>query len=195
MSGQADFDFQPTLTGALITMRPYADSDFDALYAVASDPLIWEVHPVPERAERRYFKANTDDALSDNGGLVAIEGATGAIIGFSRYSKLYVGADEMEIGWTFLARRLWGGQYNQNMKRIMLAHALASFPRVIFRVGEENWRSRGAMTKIGGALIPWEETITALGRDMRYVAIEITRESFAVGPLADIGDCAPPMEG
>jgi N-acetyltransferase len=195
VSGQADFDFQPTLTGALITMRPYEDSDFDALYAVASDPLIWEVHPVPERAERRFFKANTDDALSDNGGLVAIEGATGEIVGFSRYSQLYVGDDDMEIGWTFLMRHLWGGQYNRDMKRIMLAHALASFPRVIFRVGEDNVRSRGAMTKIGGMLIPWDETITAFGRDMRYVAFEITRESFAVGPLADIGDCAPLNEG
>ncbi len=181
MSG---FDFQPTLTGDLIMMRPYSDDDFDALYTVASDPLIWEVHPVPERAQRPYFKANTDDALSDKGGLVAIERATGAIVGFSRYSQVYVGADEVEIGWTFLSRRLWGGKYNRDMKRIMLAHALASFPRVIFRVGDKNWRSRGAMTKIGGVLIPWEETITALGRDMSNVAFEITCESFANGPLA-----------
>ena len=179
------FDFQPILTGDLIAMRPYTDADFEALYAVASDPLIWEVHPVPERSQRRYFKANTDDALSDKGGLVAIEHATGEIVGFSRYSQLYVGADEMEIGWTFLSRHLWGGEHNRDMKRIMLTHALASFPRVIFRVGTENWRSRRAMTKIGGVLIPWEETITMLGRDMPYVAFEITREGFAAGPLAD----------
>ncbi len=172
------FDFQPALFGDLIKMRPYWSDDFEALYAVASDPLIWEVHPVPERSERRYFQANIDDALADKGGLVAIERSTGKIVGFSRYSQLYVGQAEMEIGWTFLSRHLWGGKYNRDMKRIMLAHALASFPRVIFRVGDTNQRSRGAMTKIGGVLIPWEETITALGRDMRNVAFEITRESF-----------------
>jgi N-acetyltransferase len=195
MSGQADFDFQPMLTGALIMMRPYTNSDFDALYAVASDPLIWEVHPVPERAERLHFKANTDDALSDKGGLVAIEQATGEIVGFSRYSQLYVGADEMEIGWTFLSRHLWGGQHNRDMKRIMLAHALASFPRVIFRVAATNWRSRRAMEKIGGELIPWDETITIFERETSYIAFAISRDSFARGPLADMGDQAPPSKG
>ena len=176
-----EFDFQPTLTGELIAMRPFIDADFDELYAVASDPLIWAVHPVPERAERRYFKANTDDALADKGGLVAIERASAKIVGFSRYSQAYVGVGEIEIGWSVLARRLWGGEYNRDMKRIMLTHALASFPRVIFRVGAENFRSRAAMAKIGGTLIPWEETVTAFGRDTRYVAFEITREGFASG--------------
>lgn len=177
----SDFDFQPTLTGALISMRPYADDDFEALYAVAADPLIWEVHPVPERCQRAIFRANIDEALSDKGGLVAIDRATSAIVGFSRYSQAYVGKDEMEIGWTFLSRHLWGGQYNRDMKHIMLTHALASFPRVIFRVGKDNVRSRRAMEKIGGRLIPWEETVTALGRDIHFIAYEISREGFAVG--------------
>jgi N-acetyltransferase len=195
MSRQADFEFQPILAGILITMRPYADSDFDALYAVASDPLIWEVHPAPERAQRRHFKANTDDALSDKGGLVAIEQATGEIVGFSRYSKLFVDEADIEIGWTFLSRHLWGGQHNRDMKRIMLAHALASFPRVVFRVAANNGRSRRAMEKIGGELIPWDETITIFERETPYIAYAISRDSFAAGSLADMGDQAPPSKG
>lgn len=178
------FDFQPCLTGELIAMRPFAVADFEALYEVASDPLIWEVHPVPERAQRAVYRKNTDEALADKGGLVAIERATGKIAGFSRYSQLFVGPDDIEIGWTFLSRHLWGGQHNRDMKRIMLTHALAHFPRVIFRVGEANLRSRGAMTKIGGVLIPWDEIVTIFGRETRHVAFEITRESFATGPLS-----------
>jgi RimJ/RimL family protein N-acetyltransferase len=184
MKSDADFDFQPTLVGKFITMRPYVDSDFDALYAVASDPLIWEVHPVPERAERGHFKTNTDDAQSDKGGLVAIEQATGEIVGFSRYSQRYVGEADVEIGWSFLSRRLWGGQHNRDMKRILLAHALASFPKVIFRVAAENGRSRRAMEKIGGERIPWEEIGTAFNRSISYVAFAITRNSFENGPLS-----------
>lgn len=180
------FDFQPTLTGALIAMRPYSDDDFEALYAVAADPLIWKVHPVPERCQRAYFRANIDDALADKGGLVAIERATGAIVGFSRYSQAYVGEAEIEIGWTFLSRHLWGGQHNRDMKRIMLTHALVSFRRVIFRVGKDNVRSRRAMEKIGGVLIPWDETITALGRNMPFIAYEITRENFAAGLQVEV---------
>ena len=179
------FDFQPILTGNLIEMRPYSLEDFDALYAVATDPLIWELHPMPERAQRSVFQHNVDDALSDRGGLVATELASGEIVGYSRFSQIYVGKADMEIGWSFLSRRLWGGGYNRDMKWIMLNHALASFPRVIFRVGEKNLRSRAAMTKIGGYLIPWDETIIAFGREIRYVAYEITRDAFATGPLSE----------
>jgi N-acetyltransferase len=178
------FDFQPTLHGEWLTMRPYAEDDFEALYAVAADPLIWEVHPVPERHQRPVFRFNIDDALSDKGGLVAIDRNSGAIIGYSRYSQTKVDAADMEIGWTFLARAFWGGQYNRDMKRVMLAHALASFERVIFRVGDANGRSRRAVEKIGGVLIPWDEVISVFGRDIRHVAYEITREGFAKGPLA-----------
>lgn len=180
----SDFDFQPTLIGELLMMRPYVEEDFEALYAVASDPLIWEIHPVRERWERPVFRHNIDDALSDRGGLVAIEMATGKTVGYSRYSQTKVGHTDMEIGWTFLARRLWGGRHNRDIKRIMLKHALASYSRVIFRVGEENWRSRRAMEKIGGVLIPWNEVISVFGREIPHVAYEITVESFATGPLS-----------
>lgn len=188
MNGRTDFDFQPTLTGALIAMRPYADADFEDLYAIASDPLIWEVHPAPERAERHHFKANIDDALADQGGLVAVERATGGIVGFSRYSQLFVDPGDIEIGWTFLSRHLWGGQYNRDMKRIMLTHALDSFSRVIFRVAANNGRSRRAMEKIGGELIPWAETLTLFDRQTPYIAYAIGRDSFAAGPLVNISD-------
>jgi RimJ/RimL family protein N-acetyltransferase len=65
------------------------------------------------------------------------------------------------------------------MKRIMLTHALADFPRVIFRIGEENLRSRRAMEKIGGVMIPWNEVGEVFGRPVRHIAYAITREAFA----------------
>ena len=42
-------DRQPALTGELLALRPAVREDFDALFAVASDPLIWEVHPAHDR--------------------------------------------------------------------------------------------------------------------------------------------------
>ncbi len=36
------FDLQPVLEGNLVRLRPLAETDFEALYAVASDPRIWE---------------------------------------------------------------------------------------------------------------------------------------------------------
>ena len=45
-------------------------------------------------------------------------------------TRRYYGHDpvlsEVEIGWTFLARRCWGGAYNREVKRLMLDHALLS---------------------------------------------------------------------
>ncbi len=173
------FDFQPTLPGALLTMRPFAEADFEELYAVASDPEIWALHPARERYQRPVFRNNIDDAVADRGGMVAVETMTGRIAGFSRYSQAYVGPQDIEIGWTFLDRRLWGGRYNRDMKQVMIAHALASFPRVIFRVGEDNLRSRAAMEKIGGVLIAWDEIADIHGRKVRHIAYAIDREAFA----------------
>jgi hypothetical protein len=49
------FELQPTLTGTLLDLRPLRDADFDELYAVASDPRIWELHPEPDRYKEDVF--------------------------------------------------------------------------------------------------------------------------------------------
>jgi RimJ/RimL family protein N-acetyltransferase len=89
----------------------------------------------------------------------------------------------VEIGWSFLARSHWGGATNREMKRLMLEHALAQVARVEFRVGESNLRSRRAMEKIGGRLTGRSEMVDTPSGQMRHVIYEITRESFADGPL------------
>ncbi len=51
-----EFDLQPTLKGNLIEIRPLRREDFDALFAAASDPLIWEQHPENDRYTREVFQ-------------------------------------------------------------------------------------------------------------------------------------------
>ena len=51
----ANFDVQPTLVGDLVSARPLHRNDFEALYEVASDPLIWEQHPAKDRWKREVF--------------------------------------------------------------------------------------------------------------------------------------------
>jgi RimJ/RimL family protein N-acetyltransferase len=69
------------------------------------------------------------------------------------------------------------------MKRLMLAHALQFVERVEFRVGECNLRSQRAMAKIGGRLTDRFDMVDTPSGPMRHVIFEITRESFASGPL------------
>ena len=144
------FDLQPTLTGELIELRPLRRDDFEALYAAASDPLIWEQHPDPDRYTRHVFQRYFDGAIHSGGAFGVIDRRTGKIIGSSRFHDYNEDASEVEIGWTFLERAYWGGTYNREMKQLMLAHAFRFVRRVVFLVGPDNIRSQRAMEKIGG---------------------------------------------
>ena len=117
------FELQPLLEGELLTLRPLRPDDFDALFAVAADPLIWEQHPVHDRHTEPRFREFFQGALDSRGAFVVLDRRDGRMIGSSRYHGWDAERSEVEIGWTFLARRYWGGTYNGEMKRLMLDHA------------------------------------------------------------------------
>ena len=145
------FDLQPTLRGPLVTLRPLAPDDHDQLFLVASDPLIWEQHPDKSRSDPAGFAAFFRQALNSGGALLAMETASGRVIGSSRYHGYDGAGDEIEVGWTFLARSHWGGEYNAEMKRLMLEHAFRFVSRVVFLIGPQNYRSQRAVEKLGAA--------------------------------------------
>jgi RimJ/RimL family protein N-acetyltransferase len=179
-------DRQPVLEDERLLLRPLRTSDWDALFAVASDPLVWEQHPAHDRWQEPVFRAFFGDALANKGALVAIDKSTGAVIGSSRFQGLEeADGGSVEIGWTFLARSHWGGTFNHAMKRLMLAHALASVAECRFLVGESNTRSRTALERIGARLTDRrEERIMAGGKIIPHLTYVITAEDFASGPLA-----------
>jgi len=144
------FDLQPTLRGELVELRPLRAEDFSALYAVASDPLIWEQHPEPTRCQKAVFRKFFGAALASRGALITIDARDGQIIGSSRFHGYDEAKSEIEIGWTFLARSHWGGIYNREMKQLMLRHAFRFVDRVVFLIGPQNVRSQRAVEKIGG---------------------------------------------
>jgi RimJ/RimL family protein N-acetyltransferase len=146
-------ELQPTLTGTLLELRPLRDTDFDELYAVASDPGIWELHPEPDRYKEDVFRGFFQGAMDSGGAFAVIDRATGRIIGSSRYFGYDEQRSEIEIGWTFLARTYWGGIYNRELKELMLRHAFRFVDSVVFLVGPKNWRSQRAMEKIGGVRV------------------------------------------
>jgi RimJ/RimL family protein N-acetyltransferase len=143
------FDYQPVLKSDLLTLRPLRADDHDELYAVASDPLIWEQHP-ENRNEPAVFHSFFDKAIASGAALIAVDSATDRVIGTSRYHAYDAEASEVEIGWTFLGREYWGGRYNGEMKRLMLEHAFRFVDHVVFLVAPENVRSWRAVEKIGG---------------------------------------------
>lgn len=140
---------QPTLQGPTLLLRPLLREDLDALYAVASDPLVWAQHPCSDRWQRPVFEALFEASLASGGALVVVERSSGRIIGSSRYYQWDEAAGELAIGFTFLARDHWGGAANGELKRLMLDHAFQRARTVWFHVGANNLRSRKALEKIG----------------------------------------------
>ncbi len=143
------FDLQPNLRSELVELRPLTPKDWDDLFSVASDALIWEQHPESDRYKEDVFKAFFREALEYGGAFVIIDTKNQQIIGSTRFHGYAPEKSEIEIGWTFLARRYWGGRYNRELKQLMLAHAFKFVENIVFYVGENNIRSQKATEKIG----------------------------------------------
>lgn len=168
------FDSQPFLKGELLELRPLRPEDFDDLFALAADPLIWEQHPAKDRYQEEHFQTFFRDALESGGTLIAIDTRDGRMIGSSRFHAYNRERSEVEVGWTFLARSHWGGDYNGEMKRLMLQHAFRFVERVVFLVDQHNRRSQRAVEKIGGVRVGSRPD--ASGRDS--ILYEITATMF-----------------
>jgi len=147
------FELQPTLKGGLVELRPLRTEDFEELYAVAADPLIWEQHPASDRYKPDVFREFFREAMESRGAFLVTDAKTGKVIGSSRYNGYSEEKSEVEIGWTFLARSHWGGAHNGEMKRLMLEHAFRFVEKVIFAIGVTNFRSQKAVEKIGAVRV------------------------------------------
>ena len=143
-------DLQPTLVGESVIVRPLQTEDWAEMFAAASDPLIWELHPQKDRYKEQVFKEFFGEAIKSKSAFAFVEKKTASIIGSSRYYGYEPERSEIEIGWTFLVRKHWGGATNRQVKKLMLDHAFTFVNTVVFWVGEQNWRSQHAMEKIGG---------------------------------------------
>src|SRR5712664_71459 len=98
LDGREDFELKPHLVGELIEVRPLQPEDWENLFAVASDPLIWEQHPANDRYQEEVFKEFFREALESGGAFVVIDRQTQKMIGSSRYFGFDPGKKEIEIG-------------------------------------------------------------------------------------------------
>lgn len=143
-----NFDFQPTIKNDLVSIKPLNDTDFEALYKVASDPLIWEQHPKKNRYQEEIFKIFFEGAIESKGAFLVLDSKTNQIIGSSRFYELSE-LNSVAIGYTFISREYWGRNYNRALKSLMIDHAFQFVTNVLFHVGSMNIRSQKAMEKLG----------------------------------------------
>ena len=143
-------NLQPILEDELIILRPLKESDFEPLYEIAKDPLIWKQHPSHDRHKKDIYSEFFKDSLKSMGALIIIDKSNDKIIGSTRFKPVKNVENAIEIGWSFLCRNYWGGKFNKSMKRLMIEYAFETVDDIIFYIGKENIRSQKAVEKIGG---------------------------------------------
>lgn len=147
-------DTQPThLQDANVTLVPLQETDFERLYQVASDPLIWEQHPSKTRYQREVFANYFKGAIESKGAFLVLDTQSGQPIGSSRYYDYDAATATLLIGYTFLARSHWGSTYNRSLKTLMIDHAFTFADAVVFHIGAQNIRSQKAIEKLGAVKV------------------------------------------
>ncbi len=176
--GSSTPNWQSMLSGPRITLRPLLREDFESLYAVASDPLLWEQHPNPDRYKREVFEGFFELAMASKGALAVIRNADSKIVGSSRFYDFREAERDVVIGFTFLARECWGGSLNAELKSLMLNHAFRFVDRVEFHVGPKNNRSQRALAKIGARSLGERDRPVPGGGVTRSAVFELTAEDL-----------------
>jgi RimJ/RimL family protein N-acetyltransferase len=166
-----EINWQPEhLHNTVVTLVPLQVSHFNALFEVASDPLIWEQHPNKNRYKKEDFQVYFDGAIQSQGAFVVLDSNTKQPIGSSRFYDWDPVKKTVAIGYTFLARNCWGQFYNKSMKTLMLDYAFTIAEDVVFHIGAQNIRSQKAMEKLGPKKIA-EEEIKYFGEDPKLNCI------------------------
>src|ERR1700738_2727532 len=92
-------DFQPTLIGPTVIVRPLAAADWPELFAAGSDPEIGKVHPRSNRYTEPAFREYFDSAVASKMAFVFVDRSTQKLIGSRRHYGYEPEGSEGELGW------------------------------------------------------------------------------------------------
>lgn len=169
---------QPTLENENVKLVPLTQNDFEALFSVASDPLVWEQHPNKDRYKREVFENFFKGAMESGGAFKIIEVTTGEIAGSTRYYDFNADDNSIFIGYTFYGRKFWGSKLNPQVKKLMLDYIFQFVDKVNFHVGKDNIRSQKAMEKLGAKKVD-EVNVAYFGEPEKLnVVFEIKKENY-----------------
>lgn len=145
----SEFPVPVQLTHKLVSLRLVKSTDFETLFAIASDPLVWEQHPNKDRYKEEIFRVFFNEALQSGSAYVIYDTVANQAIGSTRFYDIVTAQSHAAIGYTFLSRKYWGTAYNSIIKKLMLDYAFKYADTVFFHVGASNIRSQKAVLKLG----------------------------------------------
>ncbi|WP_329805668.1 GNAT family N-acetyltransferase [Flavobacterium facile] len=166
---------QPILTNEIVQIVPLKESDFDDLFTIASDKLLWEQHPEKERYKKEVFQAFFKTAIASKSAFKFVDVKTGNTIGTSRYYEFKETESSVAIGYTFISRKYWATPYNRALKNLMINYAFQFVEKIIFHVGDTNFRSQKAVEKLGAL---HTETFLNEENGRTHITYTITKENW-----------------
>jgi RimJ/RimL family protein N-acetyltransferase len=151
------FNTQPVLENDKAILQPLQENDFEALYAVASDPKIWEQHPNKDRWKRDVFRTFFEGAIQSKGAFKIIDKSTGHIAGSTRMYDYNEQDNSILIGYTFYGTAYWGKGINLSVKAQLLDYLFQYVSHVYFHIGAHNIRSQIAISRLGAKQVGEQE--------------------------------------
>ena len=171
-------NIQPTLENENVKLIPLTQTDFEEVFAVASDPLVWEQHPNKDRYKREVFENFFQGAMESGGAFKIIDKETKEIAGSTRFYDFNPEDNSIFIGYTFYGTKFWGSKLNPQVKKLMLDYIFQFVDKVNFHVGKDNIRSQKAIEKLGAKKVD-EVNVAYFGEPEKLnVVFEITKENY-----------------
>ncbi|SFS83245.1 GNAT family N-acetyltransferase [Sphingobacterium wenxiniae] len=177
---QTGINIQPILEDEKAILYPLQEKDFEVLYAVASDPKIWEQHPNKNRWKKEVFKTFFDGAMQSKGTFKIVDKTTGSTIGSTRFYNYNAEDNSIFINYTFYAVEYWSKGINHSLKTIMLDYIFQFVSKVYFHIGANNIRSQVAIGRIGAKKIAEQEVIYFGEAPRLNFVYEISKEKWEI---------------
>nr|WP_315223741.1 GNAT family N-acetyltransferase [uncultured Flavobacterium sp.] len=172
---KSNFNLQPEiLEDELTKLIPLEEKHFEALYKIASDPLIWEQHPIKDRYKKDVFTLFFEGAINSKGAFLILDQKNNEIIGSTRFYNYDHEQLSIAIGFTFISRKYWGSPYNNSSKKLLIDYAFKSLNSIFFHVGAANIRSQKAVLKLGAEKVN-EMTVTHNGVALPHFEYELKK--------------------
>jgi RimJ/RimL family protein N-acetyltransferase len=149
-------DLQARLVGRLVAVEPLAADHEAGLFEAARDGNLFGWLPEELGASREglrnWLQWSLEAARSGRDVPFAIRAVeSGKVVGSTRFLEIRLEHLRVEIGWTWLARSVWGTGINVETKLLLLTQAfeVVGCRRVEFKTDARNERSRGALEALG----------------------------------------------
>ena len=144
-----------TLAARGIKLVPLALSHESGLRAAAADGALWQlrVTSVPEPEQTRSYIENAL-AMREAGNhfpFCVLDGATGNVLGSTRYHDIVPAIGRVEIGWTWYSKSSQRTHVNTTCKLLMLTHAFETLGCQVvgWRTDNFNFASQAAIERLG----------------------------------------------